>query len=384
MFSNSTQNRLSYWESSVFLQPGQTLVLGSGIVGLNAALRLRELDPQRPIVVIDRGALPSGASTKNAGFACFGSMTELLDDLAQRPASEVWALVERRFRGLQRLREKLGDQAIRYEALGGYEVFRAEEKAIFEACREQIAAFNREAKAITGLKETYVLANENLPRMGFAGVENLILNRGEGQINTGWMMKNLLQRALNSGIQVLNGVEITQLNHDTSGVYLQTTEGWHLQFADAIVATNGFARRLLPDLPVTPARNQVLVTEPIAHLPFKGCFHYDRGYFYFRDIDGRILLGGGRNLDPQTEQTDEFGHTELIRNSLLNLLETVILPGQKVQVAQWWSGILGLGADKSPIIRKLGPRLTVAVRMGGMGVAIGTLVGEEAAELLLA
>jgi hypothetical protein len=43
---------------------------------------------------------------------------------------------------------------------------------------------------------------------------------------------------------------------------------------------------------------------------------------------------------------------------------------------------LGLGAEKSPIIRKLGPRLAVAVHMGGMGVAIGSLVGEEAAELL--
>lgn len=218
----------------------------------------------------------------------------------------------------------------RREDLGGYEVFRAEEKIIFEACCDQLSAFNQEVKAITGMNETYVLANENLSNMGFAGVENLILNRGEGQINTGWMMKNLLQRTLNAGVQVLNGVEITQLSHDSSGIYLQTSEGWNLRFADAIVATNGFARRLLPDLPVTPARNQVLVTEPIANLPIKGCFHYDRGYFYFRDIDGCILLGGGRNLDPQGEQTYEFGHTELIRNSLLSLLETVILPGQKV------------------------------------------------------
>lgn len=131
------------------------------------------------------------------------------------------------------------------------------------------------------------------------------------------------------------------------------------------------------------AHNQVLITPPIPNIPIKGSFHYDRGYFYFRNIDGRLLLGGGRNFAATAEQTDAFGNTEGIQNALLQLLNEVILPGQNIPAESWWSGILGLGERKSPIVKKLTPELVVAVRMGGMGVAIGTLVGEEAAELLI-
>ena len=149
------------------------------------------------------------------------------------------------------------------------------------------------------------------------------------------------------------------------------------------MATNGFARRLLPELQVQPARNQVLITQPIPGLKLKGCFHYDRGYYYFRDVEGRILLGGGRNLAPQEEATDQFGTTPLIQEALLRLLHEVILPGREVEVDTWWSGILGIGPEKAPIIKRLNDRLSVSVRMGGMGVAIGSLVGEEGAEVVL-
>jgi hypothetical protein len=197
------------------------------------------------------------------------------------------------------------------------------------------------------------------------------------------MMLSLMDKALAAGIRIVNGIDIQQMAQTNTGISLTTSDGWELTFEKLLVCTNGFAQRLLPELEVTPARNQVLITEPIKHLPFAGSFHYDRGYYYFRNIDGRILLGGGRNLDPHTEQTDLFGDNELIRQALLRMLNEVVLPGQKTKVAAWWSGILGLGDKKSPIIQKLGPHLAVAVRMGGMGVAIGTLVGEEAARLLM-
>ena len=98
-------------------------IIGSGIVGLSAALALLDRQPQLSVAVIERGVLPEGASTRNAGFACFGSMTELLDDLETMPESDVFALVERRFKGLQRLRKRVGDDNLRYEGLGGYEIF---------------------------------------------------------------------------------------------------------------------------------------------------------------------------------------------------------------------------------------------------------------------
>ena len=133
---------------------------------------------------------------------------------------------------------------------------------------------------------------------------------------------------------------------------------------------------------VKPARAQVLITNPIPDLDIKGTFHLDQGYYYFRNIDNRILLGGGRNLDFKGETTTELGQTELIQNRLETLLKEVILPRTEFTVAHRWSGIMGMGSSKRPIVEQLSTHVYCGVRLGGMGVAIGSLIGQELADLV--
>jgi glycine/D-amino acid oxidase-like deaminating enzyme len=133
---------------------------------------------------------------------------------------------------------------------------------------------------------------------------------------------------------------------------------------------------------VDPARGQVLRTAPIPGLRLRGTFHYDEGFYYFRDHDGGVLLGGGRHLDVVGETTTDDATTAPIQQALEQLLRTVILPGQPYQVVQRWSGIMGMGPSKSPIVEKRSPRVAVAVRLGGMGVAIGIRVARRVAELV--
>jgi gamma-glutamylputrescine oxidase len=219
---------------------------------------------------------------------------------------------------------------------------------------------------------------------GFQNVlPTLIHNTAEGQIDTGKMMISLLTLARERGVRFFNGLKINHINDDgNKAVELITSEGWAFAARKVIVATNGFARKLLPELEVTAARNQVLVTKPLPNLKIKGCFHYDKGYFYFRNIGNRLLLGGGRNLDCENEATDSFGATDMIQSALNQLLTTTILPNEAVEIDATWSGILGIGPIKKPIIERISPNVIVAVRMGGMGVAIGSLVGDDAAGLL--
>jgi glycine/D-amino acid oxidase-like deaminating enzyme len=169
---------------------------------------------------------------------------------------------------------------------------------------------------------------------------------------------------------------------ENDAVILHLENGECIRTGRLLVCTNGFTSKILPHLEVVPARNQVLITEPIDNLPFKGCFHYEKGYYYFRNVGNRVLFGGGRHLDKETEQTDERGFTEIVQEAQWKLLTEVILPNRKIQIASRWSGTLGIGPQKKPIIEKISPLVGVAVRMGGMGVAIGTLVGEEGALLM--
>ncbi|MCB0532835.1 MAG: FAD-binding oxidoreductase [Lewinellaceae bacterium] len=374
---------LSYWERETFFKGFDVAVIGSGLVGLTAAMHLKMRDPKLRIAIFERGVLPAGASTRNAGFACFGSMAELLDDMTHLGEDDVLAVVEKRWRGLQALRALVGDATIDFQMLGGYELFTDDEEDVFRECVLRMPDFNEKVGAITGQPDVYSVVDEQLPQFGFRGVQHLILNRCEGQVHTGKMVAALLDRATALGIKIFNGIALRKLEDTSQGVELETETGWTIRVPRVLVAVNGFAKTLLPDIEVSPARNQVLITQPVENLAVEGCFHYDRGYFYFRNIDNRILLGGGRHLDHAGEQTGEFGPNELVRSALVQMLKTLICPGVPVEVDTWWTGILGLGPVKKPIVERYSKNVVVAVRLSGMGLAIGTLIGQEGAEMLL-
>ena len=86
---------LSYWELKNWFTAIDYTIVGSGIVGLHTALRLRERFPESKILILEKGMLPEGASTKNAGFACFGSLSEIIDDLKTHSEEEVIQLVQK-------------------------------------------------------------------------------------------------------------------------------------------------------------------------------------------------------------------------------------------------------------------------------------------------
>jgi gamma-glutamylputrescine oxidase len=371
---------LSYWEKQTYFSKVDLLIIGSGIVGLNAAIHYKSKYPKAKVLVLERGLLPLGASTKNAGFACFGSVSELADDLSRMPEDTVWETVKLRNDGLKKLRRLVGDKNMDYRPLGGFEVF--DDAAEFERCAALIEPFNKKMQSVLRLKKVYSAVNKKISASGFRGFRFCVANRYEGQINTGMMMRTLLGLAQRAGIMIVNGLEADKLTDAQKSVDVLLKNGFAFTARRVIVATNGFARQLLPQLDVRPARAQVLVTAPIKNLKVKGAFHYQQGYYYFRNIDGRVLLGGGRNLDFGGEETPAFGLTEKIQQRLEAILAGQILPGVAYTVEQRWSGIMGVGSEKKPIITHISNNIVCAVRMGGMGVAIGSMVGEMAVKEL--
>ncbi|HET6245303.1 MAG: FAD-binding oxidoreductase [Bacteroidetes bacterium] len=370
---------LSFWECESFFANIDLTVIGSGIVGLNAAISYKKKYPFKKVLILERGILPSGASSKNAGFACFGSPSEIIEDLTKQTEDETFALVEKRWLGLIKLRNMLGDNNIKYENNGSFELFTNEE--LFNTCADRIPYLNKHLYSITKQKDVYGIADEKISQFGFNNVNHLIKNRLEGQIDTGEMIKNLILLAQQLGIILINNIGISSIHDEGKKVRIETLTQNTFTSTKVIVATNGFAKQLFPHLEVNPARAQVLVTSKIKNLKLKGTFHYDRGYYYFRNIGQRLLIGGGRNLDFKGEETFELGLTDTIQQSLENLLKTTIIPETEYTVDYKWSGIMGIGTNKTTIVKNLSENVVCAVRLGGMGVAIGSLIGEEAADL---
>ncbi|GAA4276017.1 NAD(P)/FAD-dependent oxidoreductase [Aquimarina mytili] len=368
---------LSYWEHKTWLSHVDFTIIGSGIVGLTCAIQLKSKFPTAKILILERGILPNGASTKNAGFACFGSLSEILDDLNSHTEEEVLHLVRKRYLGLQQLRQNLGDQNIDYLQYGGYELFTQEDTKLFSECLSKREEINTLLKPVFN-SEVFTV-NKNT--FNFKNIHpQYIVNQFEGQIDTGKMMQALLSKVQSLGVTILNHCNVQEINDLNNKVEIKTD---HFTFSSrkVLIATNGFASKLGIQQ-VKPARAQVLITKPIENLHIKGTFHLDKGYYYFRNIDQRILFGGGRNLDFKTEETTELTQTELVQKKLNEILHDVILPDTDFEIEHRWSGIMGVGNQKKPIVKQLSNSVFCGVRLGGMGVAIGNLIGTELADLL--
>lgn len=369
--------QLSYWELKNWFTNVDFTIIGSGIVGINTALRLREKYPTHKILILEKGMLPQGASTKNAGFACFGSLSEINEDLRNHTEEEVIQLVDKRWKGLQQLRKRVGDSALDFRLYGGYEMFLQEDEDTYEECLRRMPFVNDVLKP---LFHTEVFSKE-MDRFAFKGIqEYLIFNPFEGQVDTGNMMQALLKLAVSENILILNQQTVTGYQEYQDHVEV-TLGDFSFKTQKLFLATNGFARQQ-GIKNVNPARAQVLITKPIDNLDIKGTFHLDKGYYYFRNIEDRILLGGGRNLDFEGETTTDLGQTDLIQQRLEFLLKEVILPNHSFEIEHRWSGIMGIGSDKKPIVEQLSSHVFCGVKLGGMGVAIGTAIGTELADLL--
>ena len=368
-------SKLSFWERSIYTDGIDFTIIGAGIVGMSTALHLRKANPSAKIIILERGYLPTGASTKNAGFACFGSPTELKDDLAKMKEHAVWETVAMRLEGLTELFSLVDPKSIQYEACGSWDIIREDEDTLTP---DFLTYLNEKLFEISGETSVYSEDKTKILDAGFHGVKTAYHNRLEGAIHTGKLIGKLHQSCTNEGIHFLFGVEVVSFESSDSGVEIHTSMG-PLQSAKLMVCTNAFAKDYLDD--IQAARAQVLVTKPIANLAVKGTFHMESGYYYFRNVGNRILFGGGRNLDFAGETSTEFETTLVIQEKLKLYLHELILPNTPLEIDYSWSGIMAVGSEKKPIIQKTNKNIAFGVRMGGMGVAIGASVGKQLSKI---
>ena len=368
-------SKLSFWERSIYTDGIDFTIVGAGIVGMSTALHLRKAHPKAKIILVERGYLPTGASTKNAGFACFGSPTELKDDLAKMDEHSVWETVAMRLHGLRELFSLVNAAKVQYEACGSWDIIREDEESLSPDFLDYL---NEKLLEITSEKLVFTEDHAKVIESGFSGVKTTYFNRLEGAIHTGKLIEELHRSCTNEGIHFLFGVNVLSFESHDSGVDIQTSMGL-LETAKLLVCTNAFATEYLSD--IQPARAQVLITKPISNLSVNGTFHMESGYYYFRNVGNRILFGGGRNEDFSGETTTEFDTTTIIQEKLRHYLHELILPHSPVEIDYSWSGIMAIGSEKKPIIQKTNKNVAFGVRMGGMGVAIGASVGKKLSNL---
>jgi gamma-glutamylputrescine oxidase len=373
---------VSIWESESFFAPRDIIILGSGFTGLWSAYYLKKRYPNKKILILERGLIPSGASSRNAGFACFGSFTELLSDEKNQGENEMLELVEKRFKGLEKIGKKFSPEQIDYENLGGFELVSPEQFPDLDILRTKIDKLNSQLKNITGKQKTFQLNDSKIKAFGLGGSHHLIENKMEGQLHSGKLLEALVRLVNSMGVTILTQVDVQKIETQAGGVTLETALPLSFQANQVLICTNAFAKSLLPELDLRPARGQVLLTEPVEGLKLKGTFHYDEGFYYFRNLGNRVLLGGARNKFFTEEETFSADVSEPVQQELERFLREVVLPGTPYKISLRWGGTMAIGGEKKPIVSKISDQIFCAVRMSGMGVALAPQLAKQMAGMM--
>lgn len=377
----TVMQQLSVWEKETFFAQQDVIIIGSGFVGLWCALKLIEKSPGTKITIVERGVIPTGASTRNAGFSCFGSPSELMHDVAAMGTGKTLSLVNLRFKGLQQIRKYFDDDSIGYEASGGFECF-TDNSADWLLVKDKLDWLNEKLLPITGEAATFFMADDKLDTFGLSGFDHLIENKLEGGLHSGKLIKALMQKVQALGVQVITSTTILDYENQDGCITLATNQAFTLSTRQLLICTNAFTKMLIPDADIIPNRGQVLLTAPIKGLNLKGTFHFDKGFYYFRNLGNQILIGGARNKDFDTEETTIMQTTAVIQNELERFINTHLLSGTAFTITDRWSGIMAMGNEKLPFIQKVDDQIFCCVRMSGMGVALAPMVADEITALM--
>lgn len=369
---------ISIWEEESFFAPQDFIIAGAGLIGLWSALEIKNKYPKSKVTIIERGSIPTGASTRNAGFACFGSPSEMLHDAATFGEDKMWSIVEMRFKGISKIRHHFKDKRIQFDECGGYECFKNTTE--LEEISERLSWLNKGLKQISGEKNSFRFANKKIATFGLSGFDAMIENKYEGSLHSGKLVQNLIKKVLGAGVQILYGIQIINWKDDGDRVTI-VSDTYSFSTKKLIICTNALSAKLLPQFNITPARGQVLVTTPIKGLKMKGTFHYDKGFYYFRNLKNRILIGGARNTAFEEEETTEMEISDNIQQRLQEFIGTHLVKNATYHITHRWSGIMGLTGSKLPVVEKVNNNIIAAIACNGMGVALSPIIAEEVAAL---
>ncbi|MBA3816605.1 MAG: FAD-binding oxidoreductase [Parachlamydiaceae bacterium] len=377
---------VSFWDAESELNQDY-IIIGAGIVGLSTSIELKQQQPDARVLILERGTLPIGASSRNAGFGCIGSFTELLMDIEMMGKENAIQQMIERWEGLKTLRNNIGDQEINFIMCGNYELIGSDSLDSLEKIEEINDLLYPHFEG-----NVFERRDEKLTEFGFSKdyISAVVFNRFEGMLDSGRLMNVLHNKAQKLGVTIRYGSKAKRPIQKDHGLEVAVTvEERTTTFRAPFVAVciNAFTSELIPEIKIKPGRAQILVTEPLCNqLLFDAPVHMGQGFWFFRPMpENRILLGGGRHLDFDGERTISLDITPQIMGPLKKILTSIILPNYNPQIEFCWSGIMGFSEDHLPHIEEVPGLENVVVGFGcnGMGIARGYRTGEKTAALLI-
>jgi glycine/D-amino acid oxidase-like deaminating enzyme len=331
-------------------------IVGGGVTGCSCALTLAERGLR--VRLLEAREIAGGASGRNGGFALRGGAMpydEARLALGPDRARLLWELSEG---ALDRLEQLAGDACRRVGSL----------RLSQGAAEAEALEREREALRADGFAVDWV---DPLPSALAPLFSAAILHPADAAIQPARWVRRLAVRAAAAGAEI---VEHCAARLD------------ELEAPAVVVAVDALSAELLPELAgvVSPRRGQMLVTEPLRELVFERPHYAREGYDYWQQLpDGRLVVGGKRDVSFAAEATAVEETTELIQSELDAFVVELI--GELPAVTHRWAGVWGETADRLPLVGRLPAREGVWIAGGysGQGNVLGLACGDLLARAIL-
>lgn len=330
----------------------RAVIVGAGIVGLFTAYHLARAGAG-PLLVVDRGFLSSGASGRNGGGVRQQWETRATVRLAREGVREY-----------RRFASEFGYNI--WFRQGGY-LFLAGSAAELEQLRRVAEVVRAEGLAARLLDREGV--GRRVPALALDHVVGGSFLASDGTLYPFPAIWGLYEALRGLGVEVVNGVEVTQIGRGPSGRVGSVGTSAGPVAADAVVnAAGGWSgdvtRRAGLDAWNVASRHEILATEPMKPFLDPMVVRVADGLYFSQTMRGELVGGLTVPHPPGTSagmpSSPEFLHR--MARALVGLVPRLA----PLRVLRAWSGFYDDTPDGLPVIGE-DPRLPGFVHANGFG-----------------
>ncbi len=346
-------------------------VIGAGIAGVSTALALDGRGISN--LVIERGAVASGASGRNAGFLMRGAADNYaaaVADWGRERARLIWRWSEE---NLHRLREFGIDRLTTTRRVPSCLLALDDEEE--EELKNSVALLRED-----GFRVEWISRGEDAAWKSGRARGGLV-NPDDGACNPHdvlTMLAGMLRTA------PLLHEEVAGIERTRNGLRLVLPEA-DVYCSRAILCTNAYSPVLLPGLDgmIDPKRAQMLAFES-AGRRLDHSYYANHGYDYFRQPSPEtFVIGGRRSYFSEVEVGYDDRTTVEVQGALESLARGLF--GDPVRVTARWSGVMGFSPDGLPLIGPVDDdrRLWLCSACTGHGMSLSCRAADQAVRCMI-
>jgi glycine/D-amino acid oxidase-like deaminating enzyme len=356
------------------------LIVGGGVTGVAAAYFLAGRGCR--VALVERDALASGATGRNAGFLLCGiasTYSVAVKSHGRDRSKQLWSLSRENHALVRGLVEQEGLDCL-YARRGSTTLALSEQEA--KALSRSASMLAQDGFRSEFLDDTAVA--RAFPGGGFlAGLHH----PEDGELHPVRFVRGLARAAERRGARIFEGTPVSAIVPGATSVTLETPRG-RLSGSMLLLASNAWTPRLHPffDGAIVGMRGQMFATEPCPERLIPNPVYVDFGFEYFRQLpDGRILAGGGRRASLDTELTYTDRPTDKVQGAIETFLHSCFPAARGLRITHRWAGIMGFSCDELPNVGPVPGSVHTYVAAGyhGHGLGYAVVAAKAATEMML-